>query len=359
MTWDLKSATVDLHGVLNFVPDIEFWLDSDNTYRVIFIQSQSSWFVLTGSDFVVDAHNTGGIQGNGQPWWDFFTNHTREDGDGRPVSLTLSNVTRGVVTNFKIDAPPFWCNAVADSEDVVYKGITCNATNTNPTFAGQNIVPNTDGIDTYRSNNVALIDWDVTCGDDCLAIKGNSTNILAQNILCRGGNGVAFGSLGQYVQFDDIVENVLLDNITTQRLDPSVQPNMGSGVYFKTWTGTVNGAPPTGGGGGGGRVNNVTARNVFNDDVSLPLHIYQTNGGLSTDKPSQLRFSNLTFIDWTGTGLSSELVDIACSPAVPCPNMAFQNFNVKPPSGQSPKFICQNVINETGLPGACNATGSA
>jgi len=117
-------------------------------------KSQSSWFVLTGNDFVVDAHNTGGIQGNGQvyphlapsfqnqkrssayclnqPWWDLFTTIPREDGDGRPVSLTLSNVTRGAVMNFKIDSPPFWCNAVADSQDVVYQGITCNATNTNP-----------------------------------------------------------------------------------------------------------------------------------------------------------------------------------------------------------------------------------
>lgn len=29
-------------------------------------QSQASWFVITGRDFEVDAHNTGGIQGNGQ-----------------------------------------------------------------------------------------------------------------------------------------------------------------------------------------------------------------------------------------------------------------------------------------------------
>ena len=28
------------------------------------------------------------------------------------------------------------------------------------------------GIDTYRSDNVKLLNWDVTCGDDCLAFKG-------------------------------------------------------------------------------------------------------------------------------------------------------------------------------------------
>ena len=78
---------------------------------------------------------------------------------------------------------------------------------------------------------------------------------------------------------------------------------MGSGVYFKTWTGTVNGSPPVGGGGGGGTrlkvfrvetsrlmvllpgplgfVSNVVTKNVSLDRVSLPIHVYQTNGGHS------------------------------------------------------------------------------
>lgn len=29
-------------------------------------QSQASWFVVTGENFVIDGHNTGGIDGNGQ-----------------------------------------------------------------------------------------------------------------------------------------------------------------------------------------------------------------------------------------------------------------------------------------------------
>ena len=154
MTWDLVSSRVDLHGYLSvtalfdlyprrvlivfqFKPDIEYWLNANNTYRVIFIQDQASWFVITGHDFVIDAHSTGGINGNGQPWWTYFANRTREDGDGRPVAFTLSNVTRGVVKDFRIEAQPFWCNAVAESRDVTYDGMYCNATNQDPTYAGQ------------------------------------------------------------------------------------------------------------------------------------------------------------------------------------------------------------------------------
>ncbi|KAG7451524.1 pectin lyase-like protein [Guyanagaster necrorhizus] len=313
MTWDLHSSKVDLYGYLNFQPDIEYWLDAENTYRVVFIQSQASWFVVTGSDFTIDAHNEGGIQGNGQPWWEYFTTHTRADGDGRPLSLTLYRATNSLVKDFHIQSPPFWCNAVAESSGIRYEGMVCNATNSNPQFAGQNIVPNTDGIDTYRSDNITLLNWDVTCGDDCLAIKGNSTNVLARNITCRGGNGIAFGSLGQYYNLSDQVDNVHLEDLQMIRIDANVQPNMETGVYFKTWTGTVNGSPPTGGGGGKGFVSNIVAKNVLLDRVTLPLHLYQTNGGHSGDLPSLITFANLQFLNWSGTAMTNEIVDIECS----------------------------------------------
>lgn len=67
MTWDLHGARVRMSSaVLDFVPDVQFWLHPENTYRVIFIQSQASWFVVTGEDFEIDAGNSGGIQGHGQ-----------------------------------------------------------------------------------------------------------------------------------------------------------------------------------------------------------------------------------------------------------------------------------------------------
>lgn len=359
MTWDLVSSRVDLYGYLNFLPDVEYWLNADNTYRVVFIQNQASWFVVTGHDFIIDAHGVGGIQGNGQTWWNYFANRTREDGDGRPIAFTLSNVTRGLVQDFRIEAQPFWCNTVVDSTDVVYDGMYCNATNTNPAYYGTNVVPNTDGIDTYRSDRVSLINWDITCGDDCLAIKGNTTDLHVQNYVCRGGNGIAFGSLGQYANLSDIVDHVEMTNLTLLRLDSSIQPNMVSGVYFKSWTATVNGVPPTGGGGGGGYVSNVLAQDVYVDRVTVPLHLYQTNGGHSGDTPSYLQFSNLTFINWSGTSLRSKVVDIECSANAPCPNIDFVNFDVQPVNGTAPGYECVNVLSERGLPGPCNATGSA
>lgn len=204
-----------------------------------------------------------------------------------------------------------------------------------------------------------MLNWDITCGDDCLAIKGNSTNILAKNVVCRGGNGVAVGSLGQYIGMPDIVENVVFEDFRMLRLPSNIQPNMKSGVYLKTWGGSVNGAPPTGGGAGGGRVRNLTARRVSLDRIDLPVHLYQTNGAHSGDAPSPLAFSDLRFEHWSGTTTASRLVDIECSPAAPCPGIHFRDFELALPAGQAPSFVCRNVVGDVGLAAPCNATGLA
>ncbi|KAF4607876.1 hypothetical protein EYR40_000212 [Pleurotus pulmonarius] len=169
------------------------------------------------------------------------------------------------------------------------------------------------------------------------------------------------------------------------RIDPNLQPNMGNGVYFKSWTGTINGSPPTGGGGGTGAsyevieasvevtsyqgvVDNITITNVVLDRVNAPLHLYQTNGGHSGDAPSQLKFGGLRFSNWSGTALTNKS----------CQDVVFEDFSVAGPPAQPPRFICQNVRDLSGLSGKtlpspyipnltvrllaaepCNSTGSA
>ncbi|KAI0767366.1 pectin lyase-like protein [Fomes fomentarius] len=343
MHWDLANARVDIHGSLNFIFDLPYWMNPSSTYRVIFIQSQASWFVLSGHDFTLDWHRTGRIVGNGQHWWSWYGNATRLDGDGRPVSFTLSHVERAAVRNLRVDGPPFWCSAVADSKDVSLDGVTCVSENADARWFGQNIVWNTDGIDAFRSDNITLLNWDITSGDDCLAIKGNSTNIFAKNITCRGGTGIAFGSLGQYEELPDYVQNVILDDITFIRPDRQVQPLMEHGVYFKSWTGTRIGFPPTGGGAGGGRVSGVVVRNVKLDRVTTPIQLYQTNLGHPGDAPSRLQFGNLTFENWTGTAETSTVVDLACSSAAPCTDITFHDINIDVPSEQIAAYACENV----------------
>lgn len=112
-------------------------MNPSSTYRVIFIQSQASWFVLSGHDFTLDWHRTGRIVGNGQHWWSWYGNATRLDGDGRPVSFTLSHVEGAAVRNLRVDGPPFWCSAVANSKDVTLDGVTCVSENADERWFGQ------------------------------------------------------------------------------------------------------------------------------------------------------------------------------------------------------------------------------
>ncbi|KAH9846069.1 pectin lyase fold/virulence factor [Lenzites betulinus] len=361
LEWNLTNSRVDLYGKLNFIFDLPYWMDPAHTARVIFIQSQASWFVVTGHDFTLDAHGIGGIVGNGQRWWSWYGNGTRLDGDGRPVALTLSHVARAAVRGFTVDAPPFWCNALADAEDVLYEGMRCVAENSDPLYFGQNIVFNTDGIDTFRASNVTLRDFDITSGDDCLAIKGNSTGIRAQNVTCRGGTGIAFGSLGQYADLPDFVSDVVLEDICILRpANSQVQPLMEHGVYFKSWTGTRIGFPPTGGGAGGGRVDGVVVRNVRLDGVTTPIQLFQTNLGHAGDAPSTLQFADLTFEHWAGTAQAPTLVDLECSAAAPCAGLVFRDIAVAPPTDQAAEYRCVNVAGATGLPagGECGVAST-
>lgn len=45
-----------------------------------------------------------------------------------------------MVKDFEVRGPPFWCNAVVESQGVVYDGMVCHATNGDPDYAGQKYV---------------------------------------------------------------------------------------------------------------------------------------------------------------------------------------------------------------------------
>lgn len=155
------------------------------------------------------------------------------------------------------------------------------------------------------------LSFQITSGDDCLAIKGVRESVVILSAVCglisthnrtprtssRKTSPAAAGTGSQSAHSastpascvpppshplalpadtlrlqPDIVDNLVMEDLKVRlpavhdhpslrklipraqliRLDPQVQPNMVSGVYLKTWTGSVHGAPPTGGGGGGG-----------------------------------------------------------------------------------------------------------
>lgn len=72
---------------------------------------------------------------------------------------------------------------------------------------------NTDGSDTWNSDQILMQNWTVQNGDDCIAAKGNTTNLTVRNVTCHLGNGMTIGSVGQYPLTPDYDENILFEDV--------------------------------------------------------------------------------------------------------------------------------------------------
>jgi len=94
----------------------------------------------------------------------------------------------------------------------------------------------------------------------------------------------------------------------------------------------------------------------------------------SGDLPSKLKLQDMSFVNWSNTStgvthMSSQphhvcpltdlksfnteqwVVNLDCSSMAPYPNIMFSEFNVSSPTGNTPVFLCENVVNDQGLPG--------
>jgi hypothetical protein len=70
---------------------------------------------------------------------------------------------------------------------------------------------------TIFSDNITFNRWDITNGDDGIAMKANSTNVRITNTNLRNVLGIAFGSIGQYEGVFDTIENITAYNITCNK----------------------------------------------------------------------------------------------------------------------------------------------
>ena len=84
------------------------------------------------------------------------------------------------------------------------------------------------------AHNIRLTNFYYQGGDDCVAVKPRSYNIDIQNATCHGGNGMAVGSLGQYLE-DATVENVRITDVNIIRFNE----DMHNSAYIKTWVGAL------------------------------------------------------------------------------------------------------------------------
>lgn len=190
------------------------------------------------------------------------------------------------------------------------------------------------GRDLYRSSNIVIQDSVINNGDgiiipaflflmgsdsiilDCVSFKPNSTEIIVQNLHCNGSHGISVGSLGQYPGEVDIVENLLIYNISMFNASVSARlaqqrvrkntDKMQDGARIKVWPG-VSSAMSTDlqGGGGLGSVKNVTYDTMTIDNVDYAIEVTQCYGQknltLCNQYPSNLTISDILFTNIKGT----------------------------------------------------------
>jgi galacturan 1,4-alpha-galacturonidase len=212
-TTNLLNCEVKQYGNLIYSTNVPYWLS--HSYNVGLQNQSTAW--LFGGTNVTFLGLGGHYDGNGQTW--YTENRNNSNQPGRPISITFYNSTNLRVDGLRIIQQQFWATFVSYSQNVVMTNIYINATS-NDNTRYERLMPwvcrkcsmsdaissstvNTDGSDTWNSRDITYTNWTVTTGDDCIAAKGNTTNLHVQNVTCYGGAGMTIGSVGKSPDLKD------------------------------------------------------------------------------------------------------------------------------------------------------------
>ncbi|KFX96561.1 hypothetical protein V490_03281 [Pseudogymnoascus sp. VKM F-3557] len=325
----LNHIDLDIQGKWLFSNDTDYW--QANSFPFVF-QNVTSFFKLGGND--VNIYGGGTIDGNGQAWYDLYT---KDIYTLRPVLFGIDGLKNSILSDLVLRYSPQYYHFVANSTNVIFDNINIAGGSNSA-----NTAKNTDGWDTYRSTDITIQNSYIVNGDDCVAFKPNSTNILIQNLVCTGSHGISVGSLGQYVGQFDIVENVHVYNIS--------MTNASDGARIKVWPNTASAlSGDLQGGGGSGRVNNITYDTMYINNVDYAIEVDQCYGQknltLCLEYPSPLTITDIVFknfIGTTSTKYQPQIGTFACSSSTVCNNIAASDINVVSPGGKNEAY-CLNV----------------
>ncbi|KAF3036395.1 hypothetical protein E8E11_003947 [Didymella keratinophila] len=234
-----EPATYYVNSVLNITGLEDVDIDIQGELLASY-QNQSTAFVLGGNHWIKKQSNTSNYP-------------------GRPHQITFNGLTNSVVKGLRFLRSQMWTMSIIHSYDSVWQDIFINNTG--------NVVSssNTDGADTFFSLNLLFKNWTVYNGDDSFSAKANSSNITMLDSHFYHGLGIAIGSIGQYNDHFETVENLRAENIYFE--------DTLHAFYVKTWTDDRVGFPPNGGGGGLGFAENMQLKN---------LTVKNARGGLVT-----------------------------------------------------------------------------
>ncbi|KAF6814317.1 exo-rhamnogalacturonase b [Colletotrichum plurivorum] len=340
-TTELDDVKIDIKGTLSWSKNTTYWLENSIPTGY---QNQSTAWVLGGKNLDVNGHGYGTFDGNGQTWYDLVKGESNYP--NRPHALLIDGAVDSVFEGIRFVQAQMWTVTIMRSQRVLLQDIYVNNTSSN-----RNPARNTDGANTIFSDDIHFRRWKIQNGDDCIACKANSTNILIEDVEFHDGQGVAIGSIGQYPGNFETIENVTVRNV--------VAYGSRYAGRIKTWTGEQLGYPPNGGGAGVGCKFPTTGWDnvTIYDAEQAPIYVMQCityNGQQGNCSSSQLDISDISFTNFRGTLQGSRIAYLQCSRAhggcdnVRIENMDFVNVSVDPPTAAN-GYRCSNVNDPEGF----------
>ncbi|KAL6551479.1 hypothetical protein OROGR_007633 [Orobanche gracilis] len=257
---------------------------------------------------------SGIVDGQGSHWWNEYTT-TENKLSGKPTALRVVDGTNVKVAGITI----------RNSQQAHLKFDNCVGVDVSEiTITSPGDSPNTDGIHLQNSQNVAIYNSKIGCGDDAISIQTGCSGINIHDVNCGPSHGISIGSLGK----DGTTASV--SDVTVRDSKISVSDN---GVRIKTWQG------------GSGSVSDVTFSNIQVTGVKTAIVIdqyysqSQTNGEDKTS--SAVAVSGINFHSITGD-YSVLPMSLVCSNAIPCKGIIFSDIELKS-SGKDADPVCSNA----------------
>jgi hypothetical protein len=161
------------------------------------------------------------------------------------------------------------------------------------------------------------------------------------------GLGIAIGSIGQYNDQFETIENIRAENIFFS--------DTLHAFYVKTWTDDQNGYPPNGGGGGLGYAQNMVMKNLTIEGMrGAAFSISQCTRfsgapGQGNCTNSQFQVRDIEIDGMKGTTKDRRVVSLQCSAVAPCTDIALDGIDLKYPNGTAVQnYLCGNVVGNKG-----------
>lgn len=340
-TMHLEEVEIIQYGRMLWSPDINYWR---SVSMPVGFQNQTTVWYFGGNRVVWDGFNIGTLDGNGQVWYDWARG--RGNLPRRPMNINFRRLTNSVIKRMRFVQSQMWTMALTYSRNVELDDIYVNSTSTSE----WNTL-NTDGADTIYSDKIVFRRWFVANGDDAIALKGNSSNIVILDSIFHDGQGIAVGSAGQYDGRFEYIENLYARNLTLR--------NTAHVCYLKTWSGTSRGWPPNGGGGGLGYATGIVVEDVEMEALrSQPFFAWQCenySGHAGQDcNSSKFKLRNMAWRRVRGTVVDSvtELGHLQCSAAAGgCVQVEVTDVLVTKATSGSPltQWYCDNVFEPKGF----------